>query len=255
MNDLSLNQPCGAVLSPSWRPPLVRGPSTIGTHALNDPRRTPNPLDWSSVRRDRRHRVLRQGDHRQARLPPRRRCGHADHVPHAVRAAAVRALSWWAGRGQPPLTRADWRMVVGLGFCGYYLASFLDFAGLQYINASLERLILYLNPTLVLALGVLLFNTQGQARPAGRARRQLPRRAAGVRPRAHAQRRARRARRGAGVRQRGQLRGLPGLQRRGGEAPRRAAPDRPGDQRGLRAVHRAVLPAAAAVRRWRWRPR
>ncbi len=46
---------------------------------------------------------------------------------------------------------------MGLGFCGYYLASFLDFAGLQYISASFERLILYLNPTLVLLLGALLF--------------------------------------------------------------------------------------------------
>ena len=44
-----------------------------------------------------------------------------------------------------------------LGFSGYYLASFLDFAGLAYISAGLERLILYLNPTLVLALGALLF--------------------------------------------------------------------------------------------------
>jgi drug/metabolite transporter (DMT)-like permease len=67
------------------------------------------------------------------------------------------ALSWWAGRGQPPLTFADWRVAFGLGFSGYYLASFLDFAGLQYINASLERLILYLNPTIVLLVGVLLF--------------------------------------------------------------------------------------------------
>jgi drug/metabolite transporter (DMT)-like permease len=47
--------------------------------------------------------------------------------------------------------------VLGLGFTGYYLASFLDFAGLQYISASLERLILYLNPTLVLTLGWVLF--------------------------------------------------------------------------------------------------
>jgi drug/metabolite transporter (DMT)-like permease len=47
--------------------------------------------------------------------------------------------------------------VTGLGFCGYYLASSLDFAGLQYISAGLERLILYLNPTLVLFLGALLF--------------------------------------------------------------------------------------------------
>lgn len=67
------------------------------------------------------------------------------------------ALSWWAGRGKPRLTAHDWRVLFGLGFSGYYLASFLDFAGLQYINASLERLILYLNPTIVLVLGVLLF--------------------------------------------------------------------------------------------------
>ena len=66
-------------------------------------------------------------------------------------------LAWWAGKGKPALQRRDWLAVCGLGFCGYYLASFLDFAGLQYISASLERLILYLNPTLVLALGVLLF--------------------------------------------------------------------------------------------------
>ena len=66
-------------------------------------------------------------------------------------------LSWWAGRGKARLTRRDWLAVLGLGFCGYYLASFLDFAGLQYISASLERLILYLNPTLVLALGLVLF--------------------------------------------------------------------------------------------------
>jgi drug/metabolite transporter (DMT)-like permease len=66
-------------------------------------------------------------------------------------------LSWWAGRGKPALTRRDWIVVLGLGFSGYYLASFLDFAGLQYISASLERLILYLNPTLVLFLGVVLF--------------------------------------------------------------------------------------------------
>src|SRR3984885_13824605 len=66
-------------------------------------------------------------------------------------------LAWWAGLGKPPLTWRDARAVVGLGFCGYYLASYLDFAGLRYISASLERLILYLNPTLVLGLGVLLF--------------------------------------------------------------------------------------------------
>ena len=65
-------------------------------------------------------------------------------------------LAWWAGRGKPGLTQRDFAAVAGLGFCGYYLASFLDFAGLQHISASLERLILYLNPTLVLAFAVLV---------------------------------------------------------------------------------------------------
>ena len=65
-------------------------------------------------------------------------------------------MAWWAGRGRPALTRADWLGVLGLGFCGYYLSSFLDFLGLQHITASLERLITYLTPTLVLVLGWLL---------------------------------------------------------------------------------------------------
>jgi drug/metabolite transporter (DMT)-like permease len=63
------------------------------------------------------------------------------------------AIAWWAGRDRPPLTARDWRVASALGFCGYYLASFLDFAGLRYVTASLERLVLYLNPTLVLLLG------------------------------------------------------------------------------------------------------
>ncbi|MBA4212853.1 MAG: EamA family transporter [Polaromonas sp.] len=72
------------------------------------------------------------------------------------------ALAWWAtyrqgGGRKPPLTRDDWLGILGLGFTGYYLASFLDFWGLQYITASLERLILYLNPTLVLVLGWVIY--------------------------------------------------------------------------------------------------
>jgi drug/metabolite transporter (DMT)-like permease len=66
-------------------------------------------------------------------------------------------MAWWASRGQAALSRADWFGIVGLGVSGYYLASFLDFAGLQYISASLERLILYLNPTLVMLLGWALY--------------------------------------------------------------------------------------------------
>ena len=73
-------------------------------------------------------------------------------------------LSWWSGRGKPPLSGSDWLLLAGLGFSGYYLASYLDFAGLQYISANLERLILYLNPTFVLAVSALAFKVKVQPR-------------------------------------------------------------------------------------------
>ncbi len=58
-------------------------------------------------------------------------------------------------RGKPPLTRGDHARLVVIGLLGYYAASYLDFLGLKYISAGLERLILYLNPTLVLLISVL----------------------------------------------------------------------------------------------------
>ena len=76
-------------------------------------------------------------------------------------------MAWWASRGKAALTRNDWLGVLGLGFSGYYLASFLDFAGLAYISAALERLILYLNPTLVLLLGWVLYKKPMSARQVG----------------------------------------------------------------------------------------
>ena len=85
------------------------------------------------------------------------------------------AMSWWASRHTPeqkpvPLTRKDVLGIAWLGVTGYYLASFLDFAGLQYITASLERLILYLNPTIVLLLGLALVGRRiGRRQMAGMA--------------------------------------------------------------------------------------
>lgn len=65
------------------------------------------------------------------------------------------AMGVWAARKAAPLSGRDRLRILALGFFGYYLASFLDFAGLAYITATLERLILYLTPTLVLLIGVL----------------------------------------------------------------------------------------------------
>jgi len=55
------------------------------------------------------------------------------------------------------LTSKDKLAVVGLGLIGYYLASYLDFLGLQYISAGLERLILFLYPTMVVLITALVF--------------------------------------------------------------------------------------------------
>ena len=64
---------------------------------------------------------------------------------------------WARSRSRVRIVRGDALRIVALGFFGYYLASFLDFAGLAYITATLERLILYLTPTLVLAIGFLVY--------------------------------------------------------------------------------------------------
>lgn len=46
--------------------------------------------------------------------------------------------------------RQDYLWLVCFGFVGYYLASYFDFVGLTYIKASLERIILFIYPTIVL---------------------------------------------------------------------------------------------------------
>jgi drug/metabolite transporter (DMT)-like permease len=67
-------------------------------------------------------------------------------------------MAWFASRAEDsaPIARADWMRLLWLGFIGYYVASLLDFLGLQYITASLERLVLYLYPTFVVILSALL---------------------------------------------------------------------------------------------------
>jgi drug/metabolite transporter (DMT)-like permease len=61
-------------------------------------------------------------------------------------------MALWSKREAVPLSRRQWLWVVVLGFSGYYLASYLDFLGLAYITAGLERLILFLHPTMVVLL-------------------------------------------------------------------------------------------------------
>lgn len=64
------------------------------------------------------------------------------------------AIAVWQMRTQAPLAVSDRYRVMVLGLLGYYLSSFLDFLGLQYISVGLERLILFLTPSLVLLISV-----------------------------------------------------------------------------------------------------
>ncbi|MEP5339586.1 MAG: DMT family transporter [Algibacter sp.] len=50
------------------------------------------------------------------------------------------------------ILKKDYAWVVFFGFVGYYLASYFDFVGLTYVKASLERIILFLYPTIVIIL-------------------------------------------------------------------------------------------------------
>jgi drug/metabolite transporter (DMT)-like permease len=59
---------------------------------------------------------------------------------------------WRARRADARLSARDHGQLFLLGAAGYYLASLFDFLGLAYVSASLERLILFLYPTIVIAM-------------------------------------------------------------------------------------------------------
>jgi drug/metabolite transporter (DMT)-like permease len=59
--------------------------------------------------------------------------------------------------GNVKLSRKQSLSVLLLGVCGYYLSSLFDFVGLQYISAGLERLILFLYPTFVVFINIVIF--------------------------------------------------------------------------------------------------
>lgn len=99
-------------------------------------------------------------------------------APDAITLLALRMLysapffvvmAWWAARlpTAPTLRGADWARLAWLGFIGYYVASLLDFLGLLYITASLERLVMFLYPTIVVVLSALLYRTPVTRRHVG----------------------------------------------------------------------------------------
>lgn len=73
-------------------------------------------------------------------------------------------IAVWKARTEAPLSGREKGQIVVLGLLGYYLSSFLDFLGLQYITAGLERLILFLTPSFVLLISVFLLKKKITAR-------------------------------------------------------------------------------------------
>jgi drug/metabolite transporter (DMT)-like permease len=69
-------------------------------------------------------------------------------------------IYWWQAHRQAmsPLILKDQIKIFSLGFMGYFLSSYLDFLGLQYISVGLERIVLYLTPTIVLLISYFVLN-------------------------------------------------------------------------------------------------
>lgn len=60
-------------------------------------------------------------------------------------------------KGNVRMNQRQWIYVILLGIAGYYLSSYFDFVGLQYVSAGLERLILFLYPTFAVIINSILF--------------------------------------------------------------------------------------------------
>lgn len=68
-------------------------------------------------------------------------------------------VAWMAAKNpnNKPLTKPQWLFIILLGLFGFYLSSLFDFIGLQYISAGLERLILFLYPSLAVLINAWIF--------------------------------------------------------------------------------------------------
>jgi len=81
-------------------------------------------------------------------------------------------IAWWQSRRAardelPVLTGSERLRICLLGLLGYYLSSFLDFTGLRYVSAGLERLIVFLSPSMVVLLSAAWFKRRVTSRQWG----------------------------------------------------------------------------------------
>ncbi len=62
----------------------------------------------------------------------------------------------WKGN----IKNSHYLWAIGMGLLGYYMSSLFDFIGLQYVSAGIERIILFVYPTLAVIINWLLFKVR-----------------------------------------------------------------------------------------------
>jgi drug/metabolite transporter (DMT)-like permease len=70
--------------------------------------------------------------------------------------------AWWSSNQSKNIkfTTSQWISVAVIGCLGYYVSSLLDFLGLQFVTAGIERLILFIYPTIVLLISLIFFKAK-----------------------------------------------------------------------------------------------
>lgn len=76
----------------------------------------------------------------------------------------VSAITASSRQDNVKFTSKQWVYVALIGCLGYYVSSLLDFLGLQYISAGMERLVLFIYPTLVLLMVAIIFKGKIKSR-------------------------------------------------------------------------------------------
>lgn len=77
--------------------------------------------------------------------------------PFFVAVAVYGFINSQSAATAPKIVNSDWVKLILLGIVGYYLASIFDFEGLKYVSAGVERLILFIYPTIVVLISVVLY--------------------------------------------------------------------------------------------------
>jgi drug/metabolite transporter (DMT)-like permease len=67
---------------------------------------------------------------------------------------------WLSKPPKVSITKNQYLWVIAMGLLGYYASSLFDFVGLQYISAGIERIILFIYPTLAVIINRIIYKVK-----------------------------------------------------------------------------------------------